>query len=86
MNSDRLGSDMTERNAKIILEVAKAIGAHLELSDVLTALIPTLKPLVHFDAIGTGILEGETIRLHSSDRTIAEYAADIWRVKPCPVS
>ena len=22
----------------------------------------------------------------SSDRTIAEYAADIWEVKPCPVS
>ena len=22
----------------------------------------------------------------SSDRTIAEYAADIWNVKPCPVS
>jgi starch phosphorylase len=22
----------------------------------------------------------------SSDRTIAEYAADIWQVKPCPVS
>jgi starch phosphorylase len=22
----------------------------------------------------------------SSDRTIAEYAADIWRVKPCPVA
>ena len=21
----------------------------------------------------------------SSDRTVAEYAADIWRVKPCPV-
>ena len=21
----------------------------------------------------------------SSDRTIAEYAADIWRVEPCPV-
>jgi starch phosphorylase len=21
----------------------------------------------------------------SSDRTIAEYAADIWHVKPCPV-
>jgi starch phosphorylase len=21
----------------------------------------------------------------SSDRTIAEYAADIWKVKPCPV-
>jgi starch phosphorylase len=22
----------------------------------------------------------------SSDRTIAEYAADIWKVRPCPVS
>ena len=22
----------------------------------------------------------------SSDRTIAQYAADIWHVKPCPVS
>jgi starch phosphorylase len=22
----------------------------------------------------------------SSDRTIAEYAADIWQVKPCPVA
>jgi starch phosphorylase len=21
----------------------------------------------------------------SSDRTIAEYASDIWKVKPCPV-
>jgi starch phosphorylase len=22
----------------------------------------------------------------SSDRTIAEYASEIWKVKPCPVS
>jgi starch phosphorylase len=22
----------------------------------------------------------------SSDRTIAEYAADIWNVEPCPVT
>jgi len=22
----------------------------------------------------------------STDRTIAEYAADIWHVKPCPVT
>ena len=22
----------------------------------------------------------------SSDRTIAEYATDIWKVKPCPVA
>jgi starch phosphorylase len=24
-------------------------------------------------------------RRFSSDRTIAEYAAEIWRVEPCPV-
>ncbi len=65
MNSDGLGSDMTESNAQIILEVAKAVGAHLELSDVLAALCATLKPIVHFDAIGIGILEGEEIRIYS---------------------
>ena len=36
----------------MILEVAKAISAHLELSDVLGALITTLKPMVEFDSIG----------------------------------
>ena len=65
MNSDGPGSDMTENNTQTILEVAKAVGAHLELSDVLAALISTLKPIVHFDLIGIGILEGEAIRLHT---------------------
>ncbi|MBV9929197.1 MAG: sigma 54-interacting transcriptional regulator [Acidobacteria bacterium] len=56
---------MTENNTQTILEVAKAVGAHLELSDVLAALISTLKPVVHFDLIGVGIIEGEVIRIHS---------------------
>jgi formate hydrogenlyase transcriptional activator len=65
MNSARLGTYVTENNAQVILEVAKAVGAHLELSDVLAALTATLKPIVHFDAIGIGILEGEVIRAYS---------------------
>lgn len=65
MNPARPGNDITENNARVILEVAKAVGAHLELSDVLAALIATLKPIVHFDTIAIGILEGEVIRLHS---------------------
>jgi formate hydrogenlyase transcriptional activator len=65
MTSARLGNDTNETNAQVILEVAKAVNAHLDLSDVLEALIATLKPLVHFDAVGVGVLEGEDIRLHS---------------------
>ena len=56
---------MTERKDQIILEVAKSVGAHLELSEVLAALIATLEPILHFDAISIGILEGEVIRLYS---------------------
>jgi starch phosphorylase len=33
-----------------------------------------------------GILNVASSGKFSSDRTIAEYAADIWHVKPCPVS
>ncbi len=65
MTSVRLGNDTNETNAQVILEVAKAVSAHLDLSDVLEALIATLKPLIHFDAVGVGVLEGEEIRLHS---------------------
>jgi starch phosphorylase len=32
------------------------------------------------------ILNAASSGKFSSDRTIAEYAADIWRVKPCAVS
>ena len=65
MSSARLGNDTNETNAQVILEVAKAVSAHLDLSDVLEALIATLKPLIHFDAVGVGVLQGEEIRLHS---------------------
>src|SRR5205814_1350644 len=65
MTSARLGNDTNETNAQVILEVAKAVSAHLDLSDVLEALIATLKPLIAFDAVGVGVLEGEEIRLHS---------------------
>jgi formate hydrogenlyase transcriptional activator len=65
MNVARLGSYANETSGSVILEVAKAISAHLDLSDVLGALIKTLKPLVRFDAIGVGVLEGDYTRLHS---------------------
>ena len=64
MESNRPGSDTTESNAQVILAVAKAIGALLELPDVLAALTETLAPIVHFDAVAIGILEGETVRIH----------------------
>ena len=97
INSARLGSDTTESNAQIILKVAKAIGAHLELSDVLAALTATLKPIVHFDAVSIGILEGETVRIHwlhveglphstgeSPENVAARYSSSI-EVEPPPM-
>ena len=57
--------DSKKTNAPVILEVAKAISAHLELSDVLGALVTTLKPLVQFDSIGIVVREGEYAKLHS---------------------
>ena len=65
MSSAPLGSDMPDSNAQVVAKVAKAVGAHLELSDVLEALIPMMKPIVHFDLIGIGILEGDEVRVHS---------------------
>src|SRR4029453_2440463 len=65
MKPARVGNHANETSAPVILEVAKAISAPLELSDVLGALLTTLKPLVHFDAIGVGVLEGDYLRLHS---------------------
>ena len=64
INLARLSSDAIESNAQVILEVAKAIGARLELPDVLAALTATLKPIAHSDAVSIGILEGEVIRTY----------------------
>ena len=56
---------MNESNTQVVLEVAKAVGAHLELSDVLAALVATLNPVVHFDAVSVAILEDGTTRGYS---------------------
>jgi len=52
---------MPEKKAKLILEVAQAIGAQLEMADLLAALNKTLKPIVHFDAVAIMLLEGDAI-------------------------
>ncbi|MBV9927495.1 MAG: sigma 54-interacting transcriptional regulator [Acidobacteria bacterium] len=90
---------MSENHSQVILEVAKAIGAHLELPDVLAALNATLKPVVHFDTIGIGILEGEEIRVHSlhiegfarragesPESLVARYAPEVDNTLRIPVS
>jgi hypothetical protein len=78
--------DSKEANAQIILKVAKAIGALLDLSDVLAALVETLKPMVHFDAVSIGILEGKEVRLYSTyiedlPRKAGDPLTALWRVK-----
>ena len=55
---------MPEKRAKLILEVAQAIGTQLEMPDLLAALNDTLKPIVHFDAVSIVILEGDVVRVH----------------------
>jgi formate hydrogenlyase transcriptional activator len=55
---------MPEKRAKIILEVAQAIGTQLEMSDLLAGLSNTLNPIVHFDSVSIVILEGDVVRAH----------------------
>src|SRR6059036_1460291 len=55
----------TPSSAQLILEVAKAASSHLELAEVLEALIVALKPTIRFDAIAVTVIEGEYARLHS---------------------
>jgi len=65
MNAARTEKDARETSAHVLLGVAKAISAHLELSDVLEALVAQLSPLVHFDAIAVVVQDGDYARLHS---------------------
>src|SRR5215470_5916139 len=65
MSSVGLRNDAGEANSQVLLEVAKAISAHLELADVLKALIARLKPRVAFDSVSVVVLEGEYAKLHS---------------------
>jgi formate hydrogenlyase transcriptional activator len=58
-------SDVLQSSAQLILDVAKAASAHLDLADVLESLIKGLKPHLRFDAIGVVVLDGEYVRLHS---------------------
>jgi formate hydrogenlyase transcriptional activator len=85
MNATRSERRADGTNAQVILGVAKAIGAHLELSEVLQALITELRPMVHFDAIAVVVTEGDGARLHSLHveptspefvRTASEVRAD----------
>src|SRR5580765_914877 len=55
---------MPEKRAKLILEVAQAIGTQLEMAELLASLNDTLKPIVHFDAVAIMILEGDVVRIH----------------------
>ena len=56
---------MPDTKAQIILEVAEAIGTHLQVSELLAALNEKLKPIIYFDAIGIGVLEEEVLRIYS---------------------
>jgi len=55
----------SQSSVQLILEVAKAVGSHLELAAVLESLLGAIKPLIHFHAIAVFVVEGEYVRLHS---------------------
>jgi hypothetical protein len=65
MNPASLRNDPGETNSHVLLEVAKAISSHLELTDVLEALSARLKPTVAFDAVSVVVLDGEYAKLQS---------------------
>jgi formate hydrogenlyase transcriptional activator len=65
MSSPRLDGGVHDASAQVILDVAKAISAHLELTDVLEALIERLRPTVAFDAVSVVVLDGDHAKLQS---------------------
>jgi formate hydrogenlyase transcriptional activator len=54
-----------QSSGQLILDVAKAASSHLDLAEVLEALIVALKPTIRFDGIGVIVIEGQYARLHS---------------------
>src|SRR5688572_10971575 len=65
MDSAGSGKQVVDSSAQVLLGVAKAISAHLDLPEVLEALLTQLKPMVHFDAIAVVVRDGDYARLHS---------------------
>src|SRR5688572_30025471 len=66
MNATGSEKRIEDTGAQVLLGVAKAISAHLDLSEVLRALIAQLRPMVHFDAIAVVVMEGDSYaRLHT---------------------
>jgi formate hydrogenlyase transcriptional activator len=59
-------TDNAPANARIILNVAKAIGAHLEMPELLAALNETLEPIIHFDAVGVSVVDGDLLKPYSA--------------------
>ena len=88
---------MPEKRAKLILEVAQAIGTQLEMAELLAALNDTLKPIVHFDAVAIMILEGDVVGIQWAhlegvprkagecfESVVTRYASTI-KVEPPPI-
>ena len=63
-----------ERNYRLLLEVAEAANAHLDLDRVLEAVSVALRPLVHVDAISVSILSG-----HDKVRLLALHSGGLRR-------
>ena len=64
--------DATESRGQLILDVAKAASSHLDLSDVLQALMLRLKHTIRFDAIAVLVIEGDHARLQELYTEILE--------------
>jgi formate hydrogenlyase transcriptional activator len=63
-----------ERNYRLLLEVAEAANAHLDLDGVLEAVSVALRPLAQVDAISVSILSG-----HDKVRLLALYSGGLRR-------
>jgi formate hydrogenlyase transcriptional activator len=65
MTTSSRGSVAIESSAQLILDVAKAASAHLDMSEVLKALTQKLNAHIHFDAIAVFVVDEQFVRLHA---------------------